>query len=115
MEQDEKIALHEDELAGLEARPDPLYSLAIIRRAAAEIRAARARITELEALVAESREVVSMFKSVRFEDGEQLARIDLDDNRCVQFRGGEGFFGNEVFFIATLRAAALSTKLGAQG
>ena len=46
--------LSEEELGGLEGQPDPLYSYAILRRAAAEIRRLRAALAERDAMLAKA-------------------------------------------------------------
>lgn len=120
MQQDEKKArLSELDLAHLESSQWARYSSGRNEyaptepaRAAAEIRALRARITELESLLAEAREVVGMFRMVRI-DGEEHACVQNDAKNYVIFSEGE-FFGADNFYAATRRAAALSTKLEAQ-
>ncbi len=88
-----------------------LIMLDSIDRLLATAQSLRAALAERDELLGKAGEVLGMFSMVRFDDGEQLARIDLGDNRSVQFYGGHGFFGNEVFFIATARAASLASEL----
>lgn len=72
-----------------------------------ELRAARARITELEALLAETREVVKPLA--------EAGRIKL----CGDWRDDQSVQGTDTAFFVKFgdlrRAAALSTKLEAQG
>lgn len=76
-----------------------------------ELEEADARLSRLSALLDEAEAALAMFSIQRFSDNEVLMRIDLPDKRSVQFRGGDGFFGNAVFFEATRLAASVAAKI----
>lgn len=61
-------ALSEEELRGLEGQPDPLYSYAILRRAAAEIRSARATLSRQAELLAAARDALEPLRQIRMLD-----------------------------------------------
>jgi len=104
--------LNEAELRGLEGQPDPLYSYAILRRSAAEIRTLRARLAQLESVLAEAREAITPFARLEVliddEHWVRIAVLVVDNESGVVDTINTNIMSKEI-----RRAATVSAKIDA--